>query len=151
MFRFEQDLDILRTNRTIQHIRRLVHIIYRSKLQWKNLPFIINVEVDLSIKGKSKSSVIDCSFINLTHPTYLKLLNSYSYQQTYMCRKPSEPSVTCCPTLFTSATRKKLSPPSLKLLDLNEINIFICLMIITITLEPTNDEAVHILSPWCPG
>ena len=68
-----------------------------------------------------------------------------------MCRKPSEPSVTCCPTLFTNATRKKLSPPSLKLLDLNEINIFICLMIIRITLEPTNDEAVHILSPWCPG
>ena len=30
-------------------------------------------------------------------------------------------------------------------------HMFNCLMTIRITLEPTNDEAVHILSPLCPG
>ena len=43
---------------------------------------------------------------------------------TYMCRTPpSSPSVTSCDTSVTTATRTKLSPPSLKLLDLKQIHL----------------------------
>ena len=43
---------------------------------------------------------------------------------THMCRTPpSSPSVTSCATSVTTATKTKLSPPSLKLLDLKQIKL----------------------------
>ena len=94
------------------------------------VPFIINVEIDVSIKGKTEKLVIKFSFHNLTHPNHTqiqsRLISDRKHQilkifpSPYMWRKPSEPSVTSSPTSFTSATRKKLSPSSLKLLDLNK-------------------------------
>ena len=58
---------------------------------------------------------------------------------------PSSPSVTSCATSVTTATRTKLSPPSLKLLDLKQIKLLIelTMIMIPVTLEPTNDGAVH--------
>ena len=70
---------------------------------------------------------------------------------THMCRTPpSSPSVTSCATSVTTATRTKLSPPSLKLLDLKRIKLqylksdwMIESTMIPVTLVPTNDGAVH--------
>ena len=58
---------------------------------------------------------------------------------------PSSPSVTSCATSVTTATRTKLNPPSLKLLDLKQIKLLIelTMIMIPVTLEPTNDGAVH--------
>ena len=37
------------------------------------LPFIINVEINVSIEGKTEKLVIKFSFHNLTHPNHTKI------------------------------------------------------------------------------
>ena len=57
---------------------------------------------------------------NFTH----KQKNVLIGHNTHMWRTPpSSPSVTSCATSVTTATRTKLSPPSLKLLDLKQIHL----------------------------
>ena len=130
MFRFEKYFNFLRSYKTNKNMLKCLIFIKSNINSFLYIPFIINVEINVSIKGKTEKLVIKFSFHNLTHPNHTqiqsRLISDRKHQilkifpSPYMWRKPSEPSVTSTPTSFTSATRKKLSPSSLKLLDLNK-------------------------------
>ena len=78
MFRFEQYFDFLRSYKTNKNMLKCL-IFKKIKHQQFSLyvPFIINVEINVSIEGKTEKLVIKFSFHNLTHPNHT--LHYYSF------------------------------------------------------------------------